>query len=80
MLASYRESNRFVIENRDTWQRAGMAIMSKIQENERAREAMASAAGPATTALAAHVKTGTKKGEAIADGRNQRNHESRASE
>ena len=61
MLASYRESNKYVIEHRDTWQRAGMAIMSKIQENERAREAMAAAAAPAKTALAAHVKTGTDK-------------------
>ena len=38
-----------------------MAIMSKIQENERAREAMVAGAAPAKTALAAHVKTGTDK-------------------
>ncbi len=56
MLDGYRESNRFVIENRGTWLRAGHAIMSKIQENERAREAMAAAAGPAQTALSAHVR------------------------
>ncbi len=62
MLANYRESNKFVIENRDTWQRAGMAIMSKIQENERAREAMAAQAAPAKTALAVHVKTATDEG------------------
>ena len=57
ILASYRESNRFVIENRVTWDRAGAAIMSKIQANERAREAMAAQAAPVKTALAAHVRT-----------------------
>ena len=58
MLDSYRESNKFVIENRDTWLRAGAAIMSKIQENKRAAEAMQAAAGqgPAKTALSAPVK------------------------
>ena len=58
MLDNYRESNKFVIENRDTWMRAGAAIMSKIQENKRAAEAMeaAAGAGPAKTALSAPVK------------------------
>ena len=41
LLDDYRESNKFVIENRDTWDRAGLAIRSKIQENERAAAAMA---------------------------------------
>ncbi len=59
MLAGYRESNQYVIENRETWQRAGLALMSKIQENQRDREAMA--ADPAKTALAAHVKTESKQ-------------------
>ena len=36
MLEDYRESNKFVIENREYWQRAGDAIASKIRENERA--------------------------------------------
>ena len=36
LLDDYRESNKFVIENRETWQRAGDAIASKIRENERA--------------------------------------------
>ena len=39
-LHDYRESNAFVIKNRETWNRAGQAIMSKIQENKRAAEAM----------------------------------------
>ncbi len=58
MLDNYRESNKFVIENRDTWMRAGAAIMSKIQENKRAAAAMeaAAGAGPAKTALSAPVK------------------------
>ena len=41
MLDGYRESNKFVIENRDTWLRAGEAIASKIRENERALAAAA---------------------------------------
>ena len=40
LLHDYRESNEFVIKNRETWNRAGQAIMSKIQENKRAAEAM----------------------------------------
>ncbi len=36
MLDGYCESNRFVIENRDTWLRASDAIANKIRENERA--------------------------------------------
>ena len=40
LLDDYRESNRFVIENRGTWERAGDAVVSKIRENERAAAAM----------------------------------------
>ena len=40
MLEGYRESNRFVIDHRDVWNRAGAAIMSKIAENKRAAAAM----------------------------------------
>jgi limonene 1,2-monooxygenase len=36
MLDEYRESNKFVIENRTTWLRAGDAIAAKIRENESA--------------------------------------------
>lgn len=36
LLDDYRESNKFVIENRGTWLRAGEAIEIKIRENERA--------------------------------------------
>ena len=57
MLHDYRESNKFVIENRDSWNRAGQAIMSKIQENKRAAEAMAGGgqAKAEETAIQAHV-------------------------
>ena len=41
LLDDYRESNKFVIENRGTWERAGDAVVSKIRENERAAAAMA---------------------------------------
>jgi limonene 1,2-monooxygenase len=36
LLDEYRDSNKFVIENRETWLRAGQAIASKIRGNERA--------------------------------------------
>ena len=36
LLNDYRESNKFVIDNRGAWERAGEAIASKIRENERA--------------------------------------------
>ena len=36
LLDDYRESNKFVIENRSTWLRAGDAVATKIRENERA--------------------------------------------
>ena len=61
LLKDYEESNRYVIENRDTWNRAGQAIMSKIQENERAVAAMKEQATPAQTALAPHSGAATKK-------------------
>ncbi len=40
MLRAYRESQRHVIENREVFERAGQAVLSKIMENERAAEAM----------------------------------------
>ena len=39
LLERYRESNKFVIENRETWLRAGDAVATKIRENERAMAA-----------------------------------------
>ncbi len=44
MLDGYRESQRHVIEHRDAFDRAGAAILAKINENERAKSAMAEGA------------------------------------
>jgi limonene 1,2-monooxygenase len=40
MLDAYRESQRYVIENREVFDRAGEAVMAKIMENEKAVKAM----------------------------------------
>ena len=61
LLDDYKESNEYVIQNRDTWNRAGQAIMSKIQENERAVAAMKEQVGPSQSALAPHSGEATKK-------------------
>ncbi len=58
MLEGYRESNRYVIENRDTWNRAGMAIQTKIMENKRAAAAL-SEGGEGELALSPHALAGT---------------------
>jgi limonene 1,2-monooxygenase len=41
LLESYRESQRYVIEHREAFERGGAAIMAKINENERAAKALA---------------------------------------
>ena len=40
LLKDYRESHEFVTQIRDYWNRAQDAVMSKIQENERAADVM----------------------------------------
>ena len=45
-LASMQESNQFVIDNREYFDRAGQAILSKIFENERAAAALKGAGTP----------------------------------
>ena len=35
LLDDYRESNKYTIENRETWLRAGEAVLNKIQTNEK---------------------------------------------
>ena len=55
MLGHYRESNRFVIENRDSWVRAGQAIQSKIMENDRAAAALAGPQDEGKVALKPHA-------------------------
>ncbi len=41
MLDAYRESQRHVIEHRESFERAGAAVVSKIMQNERAAKALA---------------------------------------
>jgi limonene 1,2-monooxygenase len=41
LLDAYRESQRYVIEHREAFERGGAAIMAKINENERAAKALA---------------------------------------
>jgi limonene 1,2-monooxygenase len=53
MLDDYRESNKFVRENREYFDRAGQAILAKINENERAADALHDAPTSAS-AIAAH--------------------------
>ena len=40
MLAQYRESQQYVIDHRESFERAGNAIRAKIMENERAMKAL----------------------------------------
>lgn len=53
MLDGYRESQRHVIEHRGVFDRAGDAIMAKINENERAVKAMVDGAQSGETERAA---------------------------
>lgn len=53
MLTDFRESNRFVIDHREYFDRAGQAILAKINENERAAQALQEEA-TAASAISAH--------------------------
>ncbi|MEL7155435.1 MAG: LLM class flavin-dependent oxidoreductase [Actinomycetota bacterium] len=53
-LAPMRESNVFVQENRDSFIRAGEAILSKIKENDRAAAALAETGIGTKTPIAPH--------------------------
>jgi limonene 1,2-monooxygenase len=53
LLASYRESQRHVIEHRDAFDRATNAVVTKIMQNERAARALAEG-GNAQSAMPAH--------------------------
>lgn len=52
-LAAYRSSQQHVIEHRDSFERAGQAVLNKINENERALKAFHEGAN-AQTAIPAH--------------------------
>ena len=60
LLAGFEESNAFVIKHRDVWNRAGAAIMSKIQENKRAAAALGEQPAPVLSALTAHSASETE--------------------
>ena len=53
LIDSYRESQRHLVENREVFERAGQAVMSKIMENERAAAALKEQAN-APTAIQSH--------------------------
>jgi limonene 1,2-monooxygenase len=55
LLASYRESQRHVIEHRDVFERAGAAVVSKIMQNERAAKALAEQSNAAAAMPAHHA-------------------------
>ena len=52
-LSAYRSSQQHVIEHRDSFERAGQAVLNKIKENERAMKAFQEGAN-AQTAIPAH--------------------------
>jgi len=47
-----RRSQKFVIENRDIFERAGQAVMAKIMDNDKAAAALANT-GPGRVAIPA---------------------------
>lgn len=60
LLEAYRESREYVVEHRDSFERAGQAILAKIKENPRAAEALKQSAGP-NTPLGSHHEPDLKK-------------------
>jgi limonene 1,2-monooxygenase len=60
MLDAYRESREYVVAHRDSFERAGQAILAKINENPRAAEALKHSAGP-NTPLGSHHEPDLKK-------------------
>ena len=68
LLDAYRASQRHVIENREVFERAGQAVMSKIMENERAAEALKQQTG-ARTAISSHNAPDLEKAARESDGK-----------
>ena len=54
-VAKLRESQKFLIENRAVFDRAGQAIMAKIMENKDAAEALKVTSSPRVAAASAQV-------------------------
>jgi len=61
MLDSYRESQRHVIEHRDSFERAGAAVLTKIMENERAAKALQQGLAAASAIPAHHAPNVTAR-------------------
>jgi len=61
MLDAYRESRQYVVENREVFDRAGQAIMAKINENERAKQALAEGTDAKTPITPHHAPDLRKK-------------------
>lgn len=62
LLDGYRESQKYVIEHRESFERAGQAIVSKIMENERAVAAMKEGAQGQAAMPAHHAPDLSKAG------------------
>ena len=54
LLENFRESQRYTIEHREPFKRAGAAIVSKIMDNERAAKALQQTTAAAKAAMPAH--------------------------
>ena len=63
-VTKLRESQKFLIENRAVFERAGQAIMAKIMENKDAAEALKVTEGPRFAAAAAALPKGLGKKQA----------------
>ena len=64
MLDAYRESRQYVVEHRESFERAGEAIMAKIKQNERATAALKEGANVvARPSIAAHHAPDLSKGK-----------------
>ncbi|HXQ14562.1 MAG TPA: LLM class flavin-dependent oxidoreductase [Caulobacteraceae bacterium] len=55
LLEGYRTSRQYVVEHRDSFERAGQAIMQKIMGNERAAAALADTRRAATATTGGHT-------------------------
>jgi len=60
MLDAYRESREYVVEHRESFERAGEAILAKIKANPRAAEALKHSSGP-NTPMGSHHEPDLKK-------------------
>ena len=67
MSTKLRKSQKFLIENRAVFERAGQAVMAKIMENEKAAAALPHT-GPGRVAIPDHQRAGSAEGSGEAQG------------